>query len=88
MRAVQRAARATAHNPPAPSLLDACDRLGMLVWGEFTDCWDTGKNPQDHHVYFPQYWQQDLTAMIQRDRNHPSVGRGCGRRVVHPSGPW
>jgi beta-galactosidase len=63
----------TAHNPPTPSLLDACDRLGMLVWDEFTDCWDTGKNPQDYHVYFPQYWQQDLTAMIQRDRNHPSV---------------
>lgn len=63
----------TAHNPPTPSLLDACDRLGMLVWDEFTDCWDTGKNPQDYHVYFPQYWQQDLTAMVLRDRNHPSV---------------
>jgi beta-galactosidase len=63
----------TAHNPPTPSLLDACDRLGMLVWDEFTDCWDTGKNPQDYHVYFPQCWQQDLSAMIQRDRNHPSV---------------
>jgi len=63
----------TAHNPPTPSLLDACDRLGMLVWDEFTDCWDTGKNPQDYHVYFPQYWHQDLSAMIQRDRNHPSV---------------
>ena len=63
----------TAHNPPTPSLLDACDRLGMLVWDEFTDCWDTGKNPQDYSVYFAQYWQQDLTAMILRDRNHPSV---------------
>lgn len=63
----------TAHNPPTPALLDACDRLGMLVWDEFTDCWDSGKNSQDYHVYFPQYWQQDLTAMIVRDRNHPSV---------------
>lgn len=63
----------TSHNPPTPALLDACDRLGMLVWDEFTDCWDTGKNPQDYSVYFPQYWQQDLTAMILRDRNHPSV---------------
>jgi beta-galactosidase len=63
----------TSHNPPAPALLDACDRLGMLVMDEFTDCWDTGKNPQDYHVYFPRYWQQDLTTMIQRDRNHPSV---------------
>lgn len=63
----------TAHNPPAPSLLDACDRLGMLVMDEFTDCWDTGKNPRDYHVHFPQCWQQDLSTMIQRDRNHPSV---------------
>jgi beta-galactosidase len=42
----------TAHNPPAPALLDACDRLGMLVMDEFTDVWDTGKNPQDYSVYF------------------------------------
>jgi beta-galactosidase len=63
----------TAHNPPAPALLDACDRLGMLVMDEFTDVWDTGKNPQDYSVYFPQWWPQDLTTMILRDRNHPSV---------------
>jgi beta-galactosidase len=63
----------TAHNPPTPALLDACDRLGMLVWDEFTDMWDTGKNPQDYSVYFAQYWQQDLTSMIMRDRNHASV---------------
>jgi beta-galactosidase len=63
----------TAHNPPTPALLDACDRLGMLVMDEFTDVWDTGKNPQDYSVYFPQWWPQDLTSMILRDRNHPSV---------------
>ncbi len=63
----------TAHNPPAPALLDACDQLGMLVMDEFTDVWDTGKNPQDYSVYFAQWWPQDLTAMILRDRNHPSV---------------
>ena len=63
----------TAHNPPAPALLEACDRLGMLVWDEFSDMWDAAKNPDDYHLYFPQYWQQDLTGMILRDRNHPSV---------------
>jgi beta-galactosidase len=63
----------TAHNPPEPALLDAADRLGMLVMDEFTDVWDTGKNPQDYSVYFAQWWQQDLTSMILRDRNHPSV---------------
>ncbi|HEX4705633.1 MAG TPA: glycoside hydrolase family 2 TIM barrel-domain containing protein, partial [Pseudonocardiaceae bacterium] len=63
----------TAHNPPAPALLDACDRLGMLVMDEFVDMWDTGKNPQDYSVFFADWWQRDLTTMIQRDRNHPSI---------------
>ncbi|HEX4010279.1 MAG TPA: glycoside hydrolase family 2 TIM barrel-domain containing protein [Solirubrobacteraceae bacterium] len=63
----------TAHNPPTPALLDACDHLGMLVWDEFTDMWDAGKNPQDYSVNFNAWWQRDLTSMILRDRNHPSV---------------
>lgn len=63
----------TAHNPPTPALLDACDRLGMLVMDEFFDVWDTGKNPQDYSVYFPEWWERDLTSAVLRDRNHPSV---------------
>src|SRR6266545_2093488 len=63
----------TAHNPPTPELLDACDRLGMLVMDEFVDMWDTGKNPQDYSVFFAEWWERDLTGMVFRDRNHPSV---------------
>ena len=63
----------TAHNPPSPALLEACDRLGMLVMDEFVDMWDTGKNPQDYSVFFAQWWERDLTSMIMRDRNHPSI---------------
>jgi beta-galactosidase len=63
----------TAHNPPSAVMLDACDRLGMLIWDEFSDMWDAAKNPDDYHLYFPQEWPADLTAMIRRDRNHPSV---------------
>ncbi|MFI2200169.1 beta-L-arabinofuranosidase domain-containing protein [Streptomyces sp. NPDC020192] len=63
----------TAHNPPTPSLLDACDRLGMLVMDEFFDVWDTGKNPQDYSVHFADWWERDLTGTVLRDRNHPSV---------------
>ena len=63
----------TAHNPPTPALLDACDRLGMLVMDEFVDVWDTGKTPQDYSVYFAQWWERDLTSLVLRDRNHPSV---------------
>lgn len=63
----------TSHNPPSPAFLDACDRLGMLVIDEAFDCWEEGKNPQDYHLYFKNWWQRDLASMILRDRNHPSV---------------
>lgn len=63
----------TAHNPPAPELLDACDRLGMLVMDELFDVWDTGKNPDDYSLHFPEWWRRDLTGTVLRDRNHPSV---------------
>jgi beta-galactosidase len=32
----------TSHNPPAPELLDLCDRMEMLVLDEAFDCWQTG----------------------------------------------
>ncbi|GLV53975.1 beta-galactosidase [Dictyobacter sp. S3.2.2.5] len=63
----------SAHNPPAPALLDACDRLGLLVIDETFDCWRQGKNPNDYHVYFEEWWQRDTAALVKRDRNHPSV---------------
>ena len=63
----------TAHNPPSPAFLDACDRLGLLVMDEAFDCWEKGKNPQDYHLAFPEWWRRDLDAMVLRDRNHPSV---------------
>ncbi len=63
----------TSHNPPSRQLLDACDRLGMLVIDEAFDCWERGKNPEDYHLYFDKWWKKDLDAMLLRDRNHPSV---------------
>ncbi|MBN2004409.1 MAG: DUF4982 domain-containing protein [Anaerolineae bacterium] len=63
----------SAHNPPAPALLEACDRLGMLVIDESFDCWRTGKTANDYHLYFEAWWQRDTEAMVKRDRNHPSV---------------
>jgi beta-galactosidase len=64
----------TSHNPTSPDFLDACDRLGMLVIDEAFDCWEgQGKNPQDYHLYFKDWWQRDLESMVLRDRNHPCV---------------
>ena len=63
----------TSHNPPAPELLDLCDRMGMLVMDEAFDCWVSGKKPNDYARFFPQWHVKDVTAMVHRDRNHPSV---------------
>jgi beta-galactosidase len=63
----------TAHNPPSPALLAACDRLGMLVLDEAFDTWSRPKKPYDYHLYFQEWWQRDIDAMVLRDRNHPSV---------------
>ncbi|HEY0944688.1 MAG TPA: glycoside hydrolase family 2 TIM barrel-domain containing protein [Opitutaceae bacterium] len=63
----------TAHNPPSPAFLDACDRLGLLVVNEAFDGWAKGKNPHDYSVVFNEWWQRDVAAFVRRDRNHPSV---------------
>jgi beta-galactosidase len=63
----------TSHNPPSPALLDACDRLGMVVIDEIFDMWETPKKEQDYHLYFREWWQKDVESWIKRDRNHPSV---------------
>ncbi len=62
-----------AHNPPSSAFLAACDRLGMLVIDEFSDMWEYYKNPQDYSRFFRDWWNRDLTDMILRDRNHPSI---------------
>lgn len=63
----------TAHNPPAPAFLDACDRLGLLVVEEAFDGWRKKKVAHDYSGDFDAWWRRDLDAMIRRDRNHPSV---------------
>jgi beta-galactosidase len=63
----------TSHNPPAPELLDLCDRMGMLVQVEAFDCWEQEKTPNDYGRFFPEWHEKDLCAMIKRDRNHPCV---------------
>jgi beta-galactosidase len=63
----------TSHNPPAPGLLDLCDKHGMLVMDEAFDMWERKKNPFDYHLEFNEWGKKDLEAQIKRDRNHPSV---------------
>jgi beta-galactosidase len=63
----------SSHNPPSQQLLDACDRLGMLVVNEAFDTWIRPKKSEDYSLYFNSCWKKDLAAMILRDRNHPSI---------------
>lgn len=63
----------TAHNPPSKLFLDACDELGILVMDESFDQWQEPKNPQDYNLYFDDWWEKDIEAMVKRDRNHPSI---------------
>jgi beta-galactosidase len=51
----------TSHNPPTPELLEACDRLGMLVMDENRLLGSDAANTDQ------------LESLIRRDRNHPSV---------------
>ena len=63
----------TSHNPVSEAFLDAADALGMLVMEEAFDTWTDGKNADDYHLYFNDWWRADIYAMVRRDRNHPSI---------------
>jgi len=63
----------TSHNPPAPELLDLCDKMGFIVMDEAFDMWRKKKSPYDYSQYFPEWHERDLTDLILRDRNHPSI---------------
>ena len=63
----------TAHNPPSPAFLDACDRLGLLVLDEPFDTWKANKVKFDYGLDFDEWWQRDISSMVLRDRNHPSI---------------
>lgn len=73
----------TSHNPPAPEMLDACDRMGILVMDELFDCWESAKNPNDYHLYFKDWHERDLVNFVRRDRNHPSIVLWSGGNEVH-----
>jgi beta-galactosidase len=88
----------SSHNPLSPAMLDACDRLGMLVIDEAFDVWTESKSSFDYSIRFPEWWERDVQAMVLKDRNRPSVimysigneipetgqsiGSGWGRRIA------
>jgi len=63
----------TSHNPPAPELLDLCDRMGLIVLDEAFDMWKKKKTEFDYALDWDEWHHRDLADMVLRDRNHPSV---------------
>ena len=61
------------HNPPAPELLDLCDKMGFIVMDEAFDMWKMKKVTFDYSLDFDEWHERDLTDLVMRDRNHPSV---------------
>ena len=63
----------SAHNPASKYLLEACDRLGMLMMDEYADCWYMHKTEHDYAAYVSDWWREDLKDLVEKDFNHPCV---------------
>ena len=63
----------SAHYPCSKALLDACDRVGMLMMDEYVDVWYIHKTKYDYAGQLADWWKQDLKDMVDKDYNHPSV---------------
>ena len=89
------------HNPQAPIVYDLCDRLGLLVMDEASDEWEFPKRKwikgwnkgepgyQGSFDFFEEWIERDVTDMVRRDRNHPSVFLwSIGNEVDYPNDPY
>lgn len=61
------------HNPPAPEFLAMCDTMGFIVMDESFDMWRRRKTQNDYARFFDEWAERDLTDLVLRDRNHPSI---------------
>ncbi len=78
----------SAHNPCSKAILDACDRLGVLMMDEFVDAWTMHKTKYDYVLYLKDWWKQDLKDMVDKDYNHPCViAYSTGNEVAETARP-
>lgn len=89
------------HNPQAPAVYDLCDRLGLLVMDEASDEWEYPKRKwiegwnvgtpgfDGTYDFFEEWIDRDVTDMVRRDRNHPSIFLwSIGNEVDYPNDPY
>ncbi|MBR3178668.1 MAG: DUF4982 domain-containing protein [Clostridia bacterium] len=78
----------SAHNPCSRALLDACDKLGVYVMDEAWDIWFHHKSKYDYASFWSDHFKEDLSAIVKRDFNHPSVLMySIGNEVSEPAKP-
>lgn len=76
-----------AHNPPSRDMLEACDRLGLLVLNEAFDMWRMSEFANDYHLFFENWWKKDMELFMTRDRNHPCIfAWSIGNEVIERNG--
>ncbi len=63
----------TAHNMPAPELVELCDEMGFIVMVEPFDEWDIAKCANGYHRFFEKWAEKDMVNMLHNYRNNPSV---------------
>ena len=89
------------HNPQVPILYDLCDELGLLVMDEASDEWEFPKRKwvegwnvgtpsfDGTYDFFEEWIDRDVTDMVRRDRNHPSIILwSIGNEVDYPNDPY
>jgi beta-galactosidase len=62
----------TSHNPTSPEVLDLCDRMGIVVWDECFDKWDSTADRVNGEP-LEEYGEKQIRNFVMRDRNHPCV---------------
>lgn len=101
LKAIGANAVRTAHNPQSPVFYDLCDRLGLLVMDEAFDEWEFNKKKwvegwnigtpamEGTADFFNEWGERDVTDMVRRDRNHPSIFLwSIGNEVDYPNDPY
>ena len=78
----------SAHNPCSRAMLEACDFFGVYLMDETWDMWYSHKSKYDYAGQWKDNYISDLTALVNRDFNHPSVLMySIGNEVSEPAKP-
>ena len=63
----------TSHNLPSQWQMELCDSLGMMVMAESFDMWRYAKCKNGYNLFYNDWWQKDLSALVLANRLHPSI---------------